>query len=166
MLAGHYLHLSQQGFGLWAGTAINDTSSVVAAAYSYGTAAGAYAIVVKLTRSLAIVPIYLILQAQQARRSPTSQSRSRAAWRALPLFVVGFLAASVARTVGLIPESWQPALAHLAAFLIATALTGIGLTLEFAHLRRAGPRPLLLGAILWLAVAATSLGVQTLTRQL
>jgi uncharacterized integral membrane protein (TIGR00698 family) len=165
-LAGHYLHLSQQGFGLWAGTAINDTSSVVAAGYSYGTAAGAYAIVVKLTRSLAIVPICLILQAKQARRASTSQPRGRAAWRTLPLFVVGFLAASLARTVGVIPGSWQPALAHLAAFLIATALTGIGLTLELAHLRRAGPRPLLLGAILWLAVAATSLGVQALTGQL
>ncbi|HVW43708.1 MAG TPA: putative sulfate exporter family transporter [Amycolatopsis sp.] len=164
--AGHYLGLSQQGFGLWAGTAINDTSSVVAAAYTYGTAAGAYAVVVKLTRSLAIVPLCLVLQARQARRAPAGRPVDRAAWRSLPLFVVGFLLASIARTVGIIPGSWHPALAQLAAFLICVALTGIGLTLEFAHVRRAGPRPLLLGAMLWAAVAGTSLGVQALTGQL
>lgn len=158
---GHSLHLSQQGFGLWAGTSINDTSSVVAAAYSYGTAAGAAAVVVKLTRSLAIVPICLALQ---ARRSPTG--RRRAVWRLLPLFIVGFVLASVARTIGVIPGSWHTVLAGLAAFLICVALTGIGLTLEFAKVRRAGPRPLLLGAILWAAVAATSLGIQALTGQL
>ena len=165
-MLGHYLHLSQDGFGLWAGTAINDTSSVVAAAYSYGTAAGAYAVVVKLTRSLAIVPICLALQARQSRRSPAGRSVTRAAWRSLPLFIVGFLLASIARTAGAIPWSWQPVLAQLAAFLICLALTGIGLTLDFAQVRQAGPRPLLLGAVLWVAVAGTSLGVQALTGHL
>ena len=162
-LLGHYLHLSQQGFGLWAGTAINDTSSVVAAAYGYGTTAGAYAVVVKLTRTLAIVPICLALQARQSRNPATAGSRGRGAWRVLPPFIAGFLVASVARTVGIVPDGWNAALAHLSTFLVCVALAGIGLSLELAHVRRAGPRPLLLGAILWLAVAATGLGVQALT---
>lgn len=64
---GHLLGLSQEGFGLWSGTAVNDTSSVVAASYAYGATAGAYAVVVKLTRSLMIVPVCLILQARKGR---------------------------------------------------------------------------------------------------
>ena len=58
---GHILHMTQQGFGLWAGTAINDASSVVAASSVYGTVARNYGIVVKLTRTLMIVPIALAL---------------------------------------------------------------------------------------------------------
>lgn len=164
---GHAFGLSQQGFGLWAGTAINDTSSVVAASYTYGAAAGAYSVVVKLTRSLAIVPICLALQAWSAWRSPVGRDWTigGTAWRALPLFVVGFLATSTASTLGVIPASWHPVLTQLGTFLITVALAGIGLSLEFAQLRRSGARPLLLGAMLWIAVAATSLGLQILTRQ-
>src|SRR5262245_55728448 len=68
-LVGHHLGLSQEAFGIWAGTAINDTSSVVAAAYSYGDAAGAQAVVVKLTRTLMIVPIAAALALANARRA-------------------------------------------------------------------------------------------------
>src|SRR5690606_5456278 len=60
-LAGHLLHLSDVGFGLWAGTAINDTSSVVAAAYSYSQQAGDTATIVKLTRASLILPVCLVL---------------------------------------------------------------------------------------------------------
>ena len=66
---GHLLGLSQHAFGLWAGTAVNDTSSVVAAARSYGSAAANYAVVVKLTRSLMIIPICVALGVRTARRS-------------------------------------------------------------------------------------------------
>lgn len=65
---GHLMHLSQDAFGLWAGTAINDTSSVVAAGYVFGSAAGAYAVVVKLTRTTMIIPITLVLALGRARR--------------------------------------------------------------------------------------------------
>jgi uncharacterized integral membrane protein (TIGR00698 family) len=65
---GHLLGLSQHAFGLWAGTAINDTSSVVAAAYTYGHPAGDYGVVVKLTRTLMIIPITIVLAVMVRRR--------------------------------------------------------------------------------------------------
>lgn len=163
---GHLMGLSSHAFGLWSGTAINDTSSVVAAAYSYGGDAGPYSIVVKLTRTLMIIPILVGMAAIKARK----ESRCGGAalrtmpWRRIvPLFLIGFVLASALDSLGLIPASWHPGLSELGAFLITTALAGIGLSLRPADMRRAGPRPLLLGAALWIAVATSSLVLQALT---
>jgi uncharacterized integral membrane protein (TIGR00698 family) len=162
---GHLLGLSPHAFGLWSGTAVNDTSSVVAAAYAYGGDAGPYAIVVKLTRSLMIIPIVVGLAFLKARKDDARQDREvHLPWhRIVPLFLVGFVLAAATDTAGLIPDSWHPALSALGAFLITTALAGIGLSLRFADMRKAGGRPLLLGGLLWIAVAASSLGLQALT---
>ncbi|WP_338775783.1 putative sulfate exporter family transporter [Streptomyces sp. DG1A-41] len=168
---GHLLGMSQEAFGLWSGTAINDTSSVVATAYSYGTEAGQYAVVVKLTRSLMIVPICVVLVlwrsvGRRARDTRQDESAGRRIWRAFPVFIVGFLLASAAATYDVIPASWEPALPVISTFLITVSLSGIGLSLKFSKLREAGARPLLLGAILWAAVSATGLGLQSITGRL
>ncbi len=164
---GHLLGLSQHAFGLWAGTAINDTSSVVAAAFTYGAAAGAYGLVVKLTRTLMIIPITVVLSAMTARRDASetgTTQRLRVPWKRLvPLFLVGFIAASAANSLGLIPVAWHPVLTASASFMITVALTGIGLTTRLATLRAAGLRPLLLGGILWVLVAISSLLLQWAT---
>jgi uncharacterized integral membrane protein (TIGR00698 family) len=175
---GHLLGLSPRAFGLWAGTAVNDTSSVVAAAYAYGPDSGSYGLVVKLTRTLTLIPIVIVLAVLTARK----QARAEAAppdgssagfslrtmpWRKIvPLFLIGFVAAAALGTLGVIPHGWHPALSASGTFLITTALAGIGLTLRPARMRAAGPRPLLLGALLWIAVAAGSLGLQALTGSL
>jgi uncharacterized integral membrane protein (TIGR00698 family) len=156
---GHLLGLSPQAFGLWAGTAINDTSSVVAAAYAYGPDAGDHGLVVKLTRSLMLVPIVIVLAIRTAR----SEGSTTMPWRKIvPLFLVGFVAAAALSSLGVIPAAWHPALSQLGAFLITTALAGIGLSLRPAELRAAGYRPLLLGTLLWILVALSSLGLQAL----
>jgi uncharacterized integral membrane protein (TIGR00698 family) len=162
---GHLLGLSQHAFGLWSGTAINDTSSVVAAAYAYGPVAGSYGVVVKLTRSLMIIPITVALSALSARRASTDGGkRGPFPWRrVLPLFMVGFVAASALDTVGVIPVGWHAGLASVGTFLITVALAGIGLSTHLGTLRRVGARPLLLGAVLWLAVGTASLLLQSAT---
>lgn len=167
---GHLLGLSQHAFGLWTGTAINDTSSVVAAAYTYGPGAGAYGVVVKLTRTLMIIPISIALAALTARRergpriSSMGSSGRTVPWRRLlPLFIVGFVAASALDTAGLIPASWHPVLGEVGVLLITAALSGIGLSTRLSTLRTAGHRPLLLGGILWVLVGVTSLLLQAAT---
>lgn len=161
---GHLLGLSQHAFGLWAGTAINDTSSVVAAATTYGSAAGAYGVIVKLTRSLMIIPICVALGAVAGRRSQTGPGRRSLPWRRMfPLFLIGFLVASALDTIGLIPAAWHGGLTTASTLLITVALAGIGLTTDPRALRTAGPRPLLLGAVLWAAVGITSLVLQRAT---
>ena len=168
---GHALGMDGEAFGLWAGTAINDTSSVVAAAYSFGDGAGPAAVVVKLVRTLMIIPIVMTLAVWTARREARASTGGRqgSLWAALPwrrivpLFLVGFVVASALDTVGVVPASWHTGLSAVGTFLITTALAGIGLALRPADMRRAGLRPLLLGACLWVLVAASSLGLQALT---
>lgn len=161
---GHLIGMSGESFGLWSGTAINDTSSVVAAAYSFGDGAGPHAIVVKLTRSLMIIPIVMALAYLKARRDRTAAGTGALKLKQLvPLFLIGFVLAAALDTIGAIPTSWHPHLSDLGTFLITLALAGIGLGLRFAQMRKAGPRPLLLGALLWACVALTSLGLQGLT---
>jgi uncharacterized integral membrane protein (TIGR00698 family) len=155
---GHLLGLSPHAFGLWAGTAINDTSSVVAAGYAYGGDAGEYALVVKLTRTLMLIPIVVFLALRAARR--TAATGPSLPWRRIvPPFLLGFAAAVALGSLGVIP----PGVSALGPFLITTALAGIGLSLRPNDLRRAGHRPLLLGVLLWIAVAASSLGLQALS---
>ena len=96
---GHLVHMSDIGFGIWAGTAINDTSSVVAAGYSYSDAAGNLATIVKLTRTLMIIPITLFLAIYTHRK--TSQHSTFSFSKVFPWFVLGFVTASILSTLGL-----------------------------------------------------------------
>ncbi|MBB1154945.1 MULTISPECIES: YeiH family protein [Amycolatopsis] len=162
---GHALGMSPHAFGLWAGTAVNDTSSVVAASYAYGGDAGSYGLVVKLTRTLTLIPIVLFLAVLVARKQSGGRVSLRAMpWhRLVPPFLIGFLAAATVESAGWIPQSWHAPLSTLGTFLITMALAGIGLALKPSDLRKAGHKPLLMGAILWVAVAASSLGLQALT---
>ena len=164
---GHLFGFSQHAFGLWAGTAINDLSSVVAASTIYGHAAATYGVIVKLTRTLAIIPISLGLAGLRAWRrgqqgQPAAGGRVQLR-RILPLFIAVFMVAVVANTLGLVPAGWHHPLSDLATWMITAALAAIGLSTDLSHIRRTGPRPLGLGMVLWLTVGLTSLGLQALT---
>ncbi|MHB8469783.1 MAG: YeiH family protein [Gaiellaceae bacterium] len=160
---GHLLGLGAHGFGLWAGTAVNDTSSVVAAGYAYSHAAGGYAVVVKLTRTLLIVPIVLVLAARADRRPGAVDRPRRRRVAAIPAFLVGFVLAAAADSLGLVGAHARRDLSVAALFLVAVALAAVGLSAQPARIRAAGFRPLLLGGLLWVVVASTSLAVQGLT---
>jgi uncharacterized integral membrane protein (TIGR00698 family) len=165
---GHVLGLSQHAFGLWAGTAINDLSSVVAAGTIYGHAAASYGVIVKLTRTLAIIPICLGLAALRNSRAKGTASGESAVRRVsirriVPVFILAFVAAVAANTIGLVPAGWHHGLSDLSTWMITAALAAIGLSTDVHHIRRAGLRPLALGAALWVTVGLTSLGLQALT---
>jgi uncharacterized integral membrane protein (TIGR00698 family) len=157
---GHLLGLGQSAFGLWAGTAINDTSSVVAAAYAFGSTAGSHAVVVKLTRTLMIVPVAAGLAYAASRRGERAPGLGR---RVFPWFLLLFLAAAALRTAGAVPHSLDAPLRGVAVGLMTVALAAIGLSTRLGDLRRAGARPLLLGAFVWIGVAVTSLALQRAT---
>lgn len=166
-LLGHLMHLSDQGFGLWAGTAINDTSSVVAAGYSYSVAAGDFATIVKLTRATLIIPVSLLIAfavAWRARRAAMSGGTTGgfSLRRVFPWFILWFLLASALRSAGLVPVALQPAIHFTASFMIIVALTAIGLSADLRRMAATGHRPILLGLGVWAAVAVSSLLVQAL----
>jgi len=181
-IIGHVLGLSQHAFGLFAGTAVNDMSSVVATATTYGPAAANYAVVVKLVRTLMIIPVSFGLAAWAGRRdaageraaakdgaakegaSPAPAPRARVhALRLVPWFLIGFILVAAANSIGLIPPDAHSGLSATSVFLITIALSAIGLSTDLAGFRRAGARPLILGASLWVIVSLTSLGLQFAT---
>ncbi|QWT20446.1 YeiH family protein [Bacillus sp. NP157] len=161
-LLGHAMGLSDLGFGLWAGTAINDTSSVVAAGYSYSHAAGDFATIVKLTRATLIIPISLGIALIVAWREKRSGASDFSLAKIFPWFILWFLVASGVRTAGLVPVAILPAIHFIAECLIIVALTAIGLSADLRRMAKTGPRPILLGLGVWAAVATTSLVVQHL----
>jgi len=158
---GHLMQLSQSAFGLWAGTAINDTSSVVASSFGYGHEAGNAAVIVKLTRTTLIVPVVLYYVWRRIRYE--REQRRTVDWRSIiPWFVLWFVCASTLNSFGVIPAIVQGPLQALALFTIVVALAGVGLGTDLAKIRSAGFRPLLLGALLWVIIACTSLAIARL----
>ena len=146
---GELVGMSPEAFALWAGTAVNDTSSVVAVAVTHGDAAVHDAIVVKVVRTLMIIPLVAGLAA--VARGADAPRRPRVP---IPGFVVLFVAAALFGGFAL--EAVQTELEAATRFLITVAITGIGMQAKAHDLRTAGSRPLVLGLVAWASVAVTS----------
>ena len=163
-LLGRALGLSDAAFGLWAGTAVNDTSSVVATGYAFSEAAGDFATMVKLTRTLSIIPAVLafsainlhIKQKEQAGASAAKVSISKI----FPWFILGFLAMSGLTSLGLIPANAASMLKEASKFLMVAALAAIGLNTDFRALCRSGAKPMLHGFIVSLLVVLVAIAVE------
>ena len=168
---GGLLGLGNEGFGLFAGTAVNDTSSVTAAAAAWdGMHPGANtldtATIVKLTRTLAIIPITLALalrRTARARRAGGAGEGSFSLRRVFPFFLLFFMLASLITTgaslAGVDAAAFAP-FKELSKFFIIMAMAAIGLNTDLIKLVRTGGRPILMGLCCWAAITAVSLGMQ------
>ncbi|MBW9151477.1 YeiH family protein [Clostridium estertheticum] len=167
---GHLLGFSDKAFGLWAGTAINDTSSVVAAGYAYSNAAGAYATIVKLTRTTMIIPISLIfafVTAYKKKKEFKNNSKVNYSFRKIfPWFIIWFLVASLLNTLGIFKGDSLTYINTTGKFMIVTAMSAIGLNTDLKKMVSNGVRPILLGLIVWFSVANVSILVQFVTGQI
>lgn len=166
---GHFLGFSDNAFGLWAGTAINDTSSVVAAGYAYSNPAGAYATIVKLTRTTMIIPISLIFAVVVAINKKKEAQKDKTVNYSLkkifPWFILWFLIASLLNTLGFFSSTVIQYFNSTGKFMIVMALSAIGLGADFKKMLKTGLKPLFLGLIVWFVVAVVALGVQYMTGQ-
>lgn len=179
---GGMLGMSDTGFALFAGTAVNDTSSVTAAASTWDTLHGTdgmvleYATIVKLTRTLAIIPITLVLAFVRMRKEKKANSDSQtkvSLKQIFPMFILYFVLASVITTIVTAvlannPEGLSAAnsvfgfLKQLSKFFIVMAMGAIGLNTNIVKLIKSGGKPILLGFTCWVAIAAVSLVMQNL----
>lgn len=165
---GGMLGLTNEGFGLFAGTAINDTSSVTAAASAWdsmhpGANVLESATVVKLTRTLAIIPITLVLACWQmhlARKAGGDAKSTFSLKRAFPMFVLFFVLASVITTVFQFPASLTAPIKELSKFFIVMAMAAIGFNTDIVELVKKGGKPIALGFCCWIGIACMSLGMQ------
>lgn len=159
---GHLWHMSNFHFGLWSGTAINDTSSVVAAGFSYSKAAGELATIVKLSRALMIVPVCLGLIGLKLFRTKQEGSKKGMLKKIVPWFIIWFIVASILSSIGIVPKVVIPYLKEISQLFMAMALIGIGSKVSWNQFRSAGAAPLLVGFISWFCVAGSSLILQML----
>lgn len=146
---GTSLSLSQEQFGIWSALAIHDTSSVVAASSLYGEEALSTATTLKLIRALWIIPITLVFS--------FLQKDQKAGKTTIPWFILGFLISSLIFTFTGIPESIAINVSKMAQMGFTITLFLIGLTFDFKKIRQIGPRPLLMGSLLWILVSTLSL---------
>ena len=165
---GSWLHLSNEGFALFAGTAVNDTSSVTATASSWDSLYNANtlepATIVKLTRTLAIIPIVLFLSYYwQSRQQGNNQGVKLK--KIFPVFILYFILASLITTLltsfGVSNSFFSP-LKQLSIFLIIMAMSAIGLKTNLIAMIKSSGKSILLGALCWIAIILTSLGMQLL----
>ena len=162
---------SGEAFGIFAGTAVNDTSSVTAAAstwdsmYHLGSQTLDKAVTVKLTRTLAIIPITLILALRRARKAETESGEKVSLKKVFPFFILFFIGASLITTAataaGVPAEVFQP-LKELSKFFIIMAMGAIGFHTNVVKLIKGGGKPILMGMACWLGITVVTLSMQHL----
>lgn len=160
---GVKLGMTHTGFGMWAGTAINDTSSVVAASGTWSTmfnddTALNYATIVKLTRTLAIIPITLVLGIIKSKDSVEKVNPLKA----FPTFILFFLLASIITTLLPLPETFLSSMKFLSKFFIIMAMSAIGLNTDIKKLISQGGKAIVEGALCWIGIICVSLLMQHL----
>ena len=168
-IMGQALGLSDMAYGLWAGTAVNDTSSVVAAGYAFSEAAGDFATMVKLTRTLAIIPTvitFALVNVHLKRKAAASAGNSQdihaqfSVAKIFPWFILLFVVLALVNSTGIIPAALSAALKSLSKFLMVAALAAIGLNTDFKEMKRSGFAPMVHGFIISLLVVIVAIAVE------
>ena len=169
-IIGRAMGMSDEAFGLWAGTAVNDTSSVVATGYAFSEAAGDFATMVKLTRTLCIIPTVVIfafinlnIKRKEAKKQGLDESELKANFsikKIFPWFILGFVLMSIIASIFTIPEVVVTNTKTISKFLMVSALAAIGLNTSFSSIKKSGIRPMVHGFIISALVVVVALLVE------
>ena len=160
-LIGHALGLSDHAFGLWVGLAVDNTAEATAAGALYSDAAGKIAVLAKTARNATIGFVVLGYALYWARKARVKEVTNKAAflWQKFPKFVLGFLLVSVLATIGLFSKPQITSLANLSRWAFLLTFAGVGLRTDLREMRKQGLRPLVVGTVGEIAVAAVTLGL-------
>ncbi len=169
-IMGRAMGMSDEAFGLWAGTAVNDTSSVVATGYAFSEGAGDFATMVKLTRTLSIIPTVLVFALISFRIKRKEALENKATSKDLklnfkitkifPWFILGFLAMAALASIFTIPTALVAFTKKMSKFLMVCALAAIGLNTSFSSMKKSGARPMMHGFIISALVVVVALVVE------
>lgn len=163
-IMGKLLGMSDMAYGIWAGTSVNDTASVVASGYAFSEAAGDFATMVKLTRTIAIIPTVLVFAYIGTRIKRKEMQTANGGQKVnlvkiIPWFIGGFLVLAVLNSVGFIPTEVSVVMKHGSKFLMVSALAAIGLGTSITDFKKAGFAPMLYGITIDTLVTLTALVV-------
>lgn len=163
-IMGKLLGMSDIAYGIWAGTSVNDTASVVASGYAFSELAGDFATMVKLTRTIAIIPTVLVFAyigtriKQKELKSKNSDKKVNII-KIIPWFIGGFLILAILNSIGFIPVRISEILKGISKFLMVTALAAIGLGTSISDFKKAGLSPMFYGITIDTLVTLTALVV-------
>ena len=163
-LMGKALGMTDIAYGIWAGTSVNDTASVVASGYAFSEAAGDFATMVKLTRTIAIIPTVLVFayigtRIKQKEMKAANNGQKVNLLKIIPWFIGGFLLLAVLNSVGCIPTAVSGIMKSTSKFLMVSALAAIGLGTSITDFKRAGLKPMFYGITIDTLVTLTALVV-------
>ena len=163
-IMGRLFGMSDIAYGIWAGTSVNDTASVVASGYAFSEAAGDFATMVKLTRTIAIIPTVLVFafigtRAKRKEMQSSGDGKKVNILKVIPWFIAGFLALAALNSIGVIPADVSGVMKAASKFLMVTALAAIGLSTSVTDFKKAGLAPMFYGITIDTLVTLTALGV-------
>jgi uncharacterized integral membrane protein (TIGR00698 family) len=160
-LVGHFLHLSDHAYGLWAGLAVDNTAEATAAGALYSDAAGKIAVLAKTCRNATIGFIVLGYAIYWAGKGQAAEVQNKAAflWRKFPKFVLGFLLISLLATVGFFTKPQLAAVGNLSRWAFLLTFAGVGLRTNLRELSKQGARPFIVGAVGEIVIALITLGL-------
>ena len=163
-IMGRLLGMSDIAYGIWAGTSVNDTASVVASGYAFSEAAGDFATMVKLTRTIAIIPTVLVFayigtRIKRKELQAAGDGKKVNLMKIIPWFICGFLALAIANSIGIIPAAVSGVMKTASKFLMVTALAAIGLGTSITDFKKAGLAPMFYGITIDTLVTLTALAV-------
>ena len=163
-LMGKALGMTDIAYGIWAGTSVNDTASVVASGYAFSEAAGDFATMVKLTRTIAIIPTVLVfawigIRMKKKEMQATGDGKKVNMMKIIPWFIGGFLLLAVLNSIGCIPVVVAGGIKSTSKFLMVTALAAIGLNTSLLDFKKAGLKPMFYGITIDTLVTLTALVV-------
>lgn len=163
-IMGKALGMSDIAYGIWAGTSVNDTASVVASGYAFSEAAGDFATMVKLTRTIAIIPTVLVFayigtRMKQKELQAESGGKKVNILKIIPWFIGGFLILAIVNSAGFIPVAVSNIMKTASKFLMVTALAAIGLGTDIKDFKKAGLSPMFYGMTIDTLVTLTALVV-------
>lgn len=157
-IAGRFFQMSDLGYGIWTGTAVNDTSSVVAAGFAFSEVAGKLSIIVKLTRTLSIVPVVLIFALIHKKQS--GESKNISIKDIFPWFIIMFLVVVIINSLNIVPTNLKDVLTQGSKFGMVMSLGAIGLNTNFKEVSKSGVLPMVHGFLISLLVVVVSFVAQ------
>jgi uncharacterized integral membrane protein (TIGR00698 family) len=160
-LIGHYVHMSDHAYGIWAGLAVDNTAEATAAGALYSDAAAKLAVLTKTTRNALIGFVVLAYAVYWASKGQAQNVTNKAAflWQKFPKFVLGFLLISLLATIGFFTKEQSTSLANLSRWAFLLTFAGVGLRTNFRQMRKQGLRPFVVGFVGEVVIAAFTLAL-------
>lgn len=153
--------MSDTYFGIWAGVAIHNTSSVVAAGYAFSDEAGEISVVVKLVRTLMLIPLALFVAIfYSMKQSKLNMGTEKVKiHKIFPYFILVFVGVALINTFFVIPETITISLASLAKFLIVMVMVSVGLQTNLLKIKAVGFKPLIVGLLASVLIGVISISL-------